>query len=257
MVASDCERVTDSISCVVAWPNSKTAGAISSDDGTHSTSANAAGAESRPTLTTTSPHSSSSSDRQTALLTTGEAIPDKYAEPGSALDEIVRRHREQASNGAGVQKKQEGPTPLPVSGRIGRRRRRTRSRPPNADARRCPSPGHDNSTSFWRNGCNQPNDRPAYKCIDCRVWYSFAPQYHNHLASHVHEFNVRRGSQVYWCGICRRTLLTSNDFNIHLAVKTHWASYAKLTGSRQTAKLPKQLNQMVSAADCIPVAFRH
>lgn len=37
------------------------------------------------------------------------------------------------------------------------------------------------------------------------------------LASDVHEHKVFKGSRVCWCGVCRRTLLNSNDHRIHLS----------------------------------------
>lgn len=194
---------------------------------------------------------SPSAERQDSLLPTGQVIRDDAEVAADLFAELERRHRKGVAE---REKNRSGPLPLPARGGIERRRHRhrTRARPPNADARRCPSPGHDNSPSFWRNGRNPPTNCAVYKCIDCKLWFTHAAFYHNHIASDEHEFKVGAGSRIYWCGICRRTLLTSNDHNIHLESKNHWRRYRELTRERTKLKIPSKVNELERAADSLP-----
>ena len=182
---------------------------------------------------------------------------DSSAEPGRVLDDIQRRLEEQARP-AKRSKNRTSPCklPLPVSGGIGRRNRRRRARPPNAEARRCPSPTPPKSTS-WRNGRDPPTVGPVFKCVDCRVWYTLAAQSQNHLASDGYEFHVIRGSPVYWCGVFRRTLQTSNDFGTHLPSKDHWRRFDQLTRKRPTVKVPTKVNKAASIVDSVPRELYH
>ena len=255
-VASGCERVTDSLSFAVSSPKNK-----SVDKHVELVSAELSelGINERPARQpTSSPQPPSRSDRPDSLLPPGRVICDDTPVDscGGVLAEIERRHQEQRPAKKRSSDKKQPRTPLPASGRIGRRRRRTRARPPNAEARRCPSPEPLKSTS-WRNGREPPRDRPVFKCVDCRVWYTFAPQYHNHLASYEHEFYVSRGSHIYWCGLCRRTLLTSNDFNTHLASKAHWRCHSRLIRERPKVKVPTSVNKFASAVASVPHEFQH
>ena len=254
--ASDFERVTDCLSFAVSSPKNKS---VDKDVERISAELSELGTDKHPACQpTSSPQSPSRSDRPNSLLPTGRVICDDTPvdSSGGVLADIERRHQEQKRAQERARDNQQRRTPLPASGRIGRRRRRTRARPPNAEARRCPSPQPPASNS-WRNGRDPPRDRPVFKCIDCRVWYTLAPQYHNHLASYEHEFYVSRGSHIYWCGVCRRTLLTSNDFNTHLASKDHWRCYSRLIRERPKVKVPTRLNKCASAVDSIPQEFQH
>ena len=207
----------------------------------------------------TSPQAPPRSERPEPTLPSPGRVTcdDSPDEPGRALGDIQRRIEEEVRP-AKRSKKRTSPCkpPLPVSGGIGHRNRRRRARPPNAEARRCPSPTPPKSTS-WRNGRDPPTVGPVFKCVDCRVWYTLAAQYQNHLASKEHEFHVSRGSRVYWCGVCRRTLRTSNDFATHLASKGHWSRFDRLTRERPTVKVPTNVNKAASILDSVPREFQH
>ena len=200
------------------------------------------------------PQPPSRSDRQDSLLSSGRVVcDDKPSNPSDVRTHLDRDEDVARNLHATLERRAR---PLPVVGGIRRNRRsRSRARPPSAEARRCPSPQHEKRASFWTNGRNPPANTPVYKCIDCRVWFTHPGPYHNHLGSHLHEFKVGSGSQVYWCGICRRTLLTSNDHRIHLESRNHWRRVRQLASHRTSVNIPNSVRQEISAVDGVPPEF--
>ena len=240
-----------------------------------------------PSRSPSPPQTPSRTDRQEPLSSTGRVTCDDapWFSTG-VLAEIEERHSEVVRDGNGSAKKKtktplrvtgdlaaairedtrvarelysrlEQRQPLPAVGGITRHRSRSRARRPNAEARRCPSPSHDNSASFWTNGKNPPTDAPAYKCVDCRVWYSHAPHYHNHITSRIHGFNVRRGSQLHWCGVCRRVFPQLNDIDIHLNSKNHWKAVAAASIPQLRANVSREVIHRLCLRDGIPRRFSH
>lgn len=142
---------------------------------------------------------------------------------------------------------------LPVQGGIQRiRRGRSRSRRPCAAALRTPSPSLDKK-SHWRNGRDPPTTSPAYKCIDCRVWYTRPANYQNHITSTAHRFYVNKGSGVPWCAICRETKPNLHDFEKHVESQKHWKKYRTLIAAGTRVSVPEFLQENTH----LPSAFNN
>lgn len=177
---------------------------------TESTSHNTAGGATEPSVPAGNkkaeiiPNSSTSSSSR-SLLSTGHVISETSDFSTDLLQSIGRRLDKD----------------LPVQGGIHRNRRgRRRARRPCAAARRAPSPSPAPNLK-WRNGTAPPSDTPAFKCIDCKIWFSNPFQYHNHISSAAHKFFVDKGTRIPWCGICREVKPNQHDFNTHLTSKGH------------------------------------